>query len=78
MVKPTDKELSVTRQNMAIPQAKFNTVPKNIPNNKDELRPITHAIIGKERMKPPVGPIKHCQPPVKLENTGNPNAPKSM
>lgn len=78
VVKATMKELSVTRQNMAIPQAKFTTVPKSIPNNKDELRPITYAIIGKDRMKPPVGPIKQCHPPVKLENTGNPNVPNNM
>ena len=63
---------------MAIPKAKFITVPASIPNHKEEPKPITYAIIGKDRMKPPVGPIKHCHPPVKLENTGNPNAPKRM
>ena len=34
-----------------------------------------YAITGKERIKPPVGPLMDCHPPVKFENTGRPNAP---
>lgn len=82
-MKPTDKLLFVTIQNMLTPQIKFIIVPIVIPKNKDRLflvyvsdaRPMIYAIIGKERMNPLVGPTIDCQPPVKFENTGRPNAP---
>jgi len=40
-----------------------------------DARPIIYAIIGKERINPPVGPVIDCQPPVKFEKTGSPKAP---
>ena len=68
---------------MHTPHRKFTTVPIIIPMSKEyfllqyvsEAHPIIYAIIGKERMNPPVGPTIDCQPPVKFENTGRPNAP---
>lgn len=41
-----------------------------------DARPITYAIIGKERINPPVGPVIDCHPPVKFEKTGSPKAPR--
>ena len=86
VVKPTNKLLSVTKQNMETPQMKFMIVPIIIPTASRYLRfdcsfkanPITKAIIGNDKINPPVGPIMICQPPVKLENTGKPNAPNNM
>lgn len=83
MVKPTDKLLFVTMQNIQNPQMKFIIVPVVIPKGKDHLflvyvsdaSPIIYAMIGKERINPPVGPTMDCQPPVKFENIGKPNAP---
>lgn len=71
---------------MATPQTKFMTVPKNIPRinkhlcfaRKAEARPMTYAIIGKDKINPPVGPTIICHPPVKFENTGKPKAPNRM
>ena len=68
---------------MHIPHRKFTTVPIIIPMSKEyfllqyvsEAHPIINAIIGKDRIKPPVGPTIDCQPPVKFENTGRPNEP---
>lgn len=85
-MKPTDKLLFVTMQNIQIPQIKFTMVPMVMPQNKPHLflvyvsdaRPIMYAIIGKERINPPVGPTMDCQPPVKFENTGKPNVPNKM
>ena len=73
-------------QNIQIPQIKFTMVPMVMPPNKPHLfllyvsdaRPIMYAIIGKERINPPVGPTMDCHPPVKFENTGKPNAPNKM
>lgn len=73
-------------QNIQIPQMKFNIVPIVMPENKDHLfleyisdaSPIIYAMIGKERINPPVGPTMDCQPPVKFENIGKPNAPNKI
>ena len=82
-MKPTDKLLFVTIQNMLTPNRKFIAVPIIMPMSKEyfllqyvsEAHPMIYAIIGKERINPPVGPTIDCQPPVKFENTGRPNAP---
>lgn len=86
VVKPISKLLAVTTQNMETPQTKFMAVPMIIPrsneylrfNRKSDPRPIKYAIIGKDRMNPPVGPNNICHPPVKFANTGKPKAPNSM
>lgn len=73
-------------QNIQIPQMKFTIVPVVIPKDKDHLflvyvsdaRPMIYAIIGKERINPPVGPTMDCQPPVKFENIGKPNIPNKI
>ena len=83
VTKPTVKLLLVAMQNIQSPHIKFMIVPIVIPMNKvhflfayvSEARPITYAIIGKESINPPVGPVMDCQPPVKFEKTGRPNAP---
>ena len=66
-----------------IPHTKFSRVPIVIPItivhfffvHMSDARPIIYAIIGKERMNPPVGPVIDCHPPVKFEKTGSPKAP---
>lgn len=70
-VTPTYRLLFVAKQKTIVPERKFMSVPIITPTIMDtfllwralEIAPIIYAIRGKDRMKPPVGPIIICQPP---------------
>ena len=86
VVNPTRRLLFVRKQNMRSPQRRFTVVPRIIPIRRLHFhllrfstpRPMRKAIRGKERINPPVGPTKDCQPPVKFAKTGNPIAPSNI
>lgn len=86
VVNPTINVLFVSTQNISVPQSKFRVVPRMIPSQyryfclerSSVPRPIIYAISGKERIKPPVGPTRTCQPPIKFAKTGNPIIPISI
>ena len=68
-----------------VPQSRFMILLLIRENIKMILRrdkylapnPVSKAITGKDQRKPPVGPTRHCRPPLKLEKTGRPIAPRS-
>ena len=78
-----EKDTLLTRQNNIAPHNRLTTLPNIRDNEKTPLkrvrysvpRPISQVISGKDNRKPPVGPVRHCRPPVKLENTGTPMLP---
>ena len=86
VLKPIQNELFVRKQNIRIPHIKLKEFPKKIPRIKLPFHllrysipsPMTYAINGKERIKPPVGPASDPRPPVKFAKTGNPIAPSSI
>ena len=70
----------------AVPNSRFIRLPVSKANIKRLLRrgqyrtpiPVSQARRGKVQRKPPVGEMRHCKPPLKLEKTGRPMAPKSI
>ena len=68
-----------------VPQSRFMILPLISVSIKIILlrdkylapNPVSKATIGKDKRKPPVGPMRHCRPPLKLEKTGRPIAPRS-
>lgn len=86
VVNPTINVLFVRTQNISVPQRRFSMFPRMIPSQYKYFclerssvpSPMMYAIIGKESIKPPVGPTMDCQPPVKFAKTGNPIRPTSI
>lgn len=86
VVNPTINVLFVRTQNISVPQRRFSMFPRMILSQYKYFclerssvpSPMMYAIIGKESIKPPVGPTMDCQPPVKFAKTGNPIRPTSI
>ena len=86
VVAATEKVTCCSRLKNIVPHSRFMVLPIIKDNIKSVLwrghclvpRPISQVITGKDQRKPPVGPMRHCRPPVKLEKTGRPMAPKSI
>ena len=82
----TEKGTCCKRLKNIVPHSRFIILPAIRDNIKRYLRrgqfltprPTSQDMRGKDQIKPPVGPIRHCSPPLKLEKTGSPMAPKSM
>ena len=86
VVNPTNNVLFVRTQNIRVPQMRFSIFPRKMPiqdwyfclERSSVPSPMMYAMIGKESIKPPVGPTMDCQPPVKFAKTGNPIKPTSI